>query len=328
MSKFTVDTSRDLEEEFEYLIFKSVFTISALSSDMATQELVNKLMETLKDLNLLQNTHMYTLVKELAKNCSDWNDNSLEPIIFAKLIGECSLTEEILNVAISILKTCLNPAKDTQLRSKFLLLIPEIFFCLKTPSNSALDELAKTNSKFLETSIEVIINEMIVPNVIWKAGRSAGAVRMSAIAALAMIIQSDVMQNVKIKISTIEGLLTLLTSVLDDDNKTTRLYVCKIYYIILKHFGKELSKDDLHKLYPEFIKRLDDANEEVRFEILSVFFVYMESLKANYDKVLYGAHLQMIFENILLYLDDSNLDIQSRVFSKLRKVFKKRSNIY
>ncbi len=317
MSKFTAESSKDLEEEFEFLIFKSVFTISALASDPVTVLQVNKLAQTLKELNLVNNTHMDTLIKELSKNSPDWNDNSLEPIIFAKLIGECSLTEQILNVAISILKTCLNPSKDTQLRSKFLLLIPEIFFCLKTPSYSALDELSKTNSKFLEASIEVIINEMIVPNVIWKAGRSAGAVRMSAIAALVMIIQSEVMQHVKIKLSTIEGLLTLLTSVLDDDNKTTRLYVCKIYYIILKYFGQKLSKDDLHKLYPEFIKRLDDANEEVRYEVLSVFFVYMESLKENYDKILYGAHLQMIFENILLYLDDSNTDVQLRVLSKL-----------
>lgn len=141
-----------------------------------------------------------------------------------------------------------------------------------------------------------------------------------------MLIQTNTMKHVQIKIATIEGLITQLIGVLDDDNKSTRLYVCKIYYIILKHFGKMLSKDLLHKLYPEFIKRLDDANDEIRLEILAVFTVYMDSLNSNYDNVLYGAHLQMIFENVLLYLDDSNPDVQQKVFSKLiifRKKFVK-----
>ncbi len=110
-----------------------------------------------------------------------------------------------------------------------------------------------------------------------------------------------------------------MISILDDENKSTRLYVCKIYFFILKYFGNILEKDQLHKLYPEFIKRLDDQHEDIRFEILNVFWVYMDSLKKNYDNNLYQSHLQMIYENILLYLDDSNKEIQLRVFGKFIK---------
>lgn len=158
---------------------------------------------------------------------------------------------------------------------------------------------------------------MIVPNIIWKAGRSAGAVRMSAIASLALLIQTNTVKNIQVKLATIENLIKLLVSVLDDDNKSTRLYICNIYHIILKHFGSMLSKEQLHKLYPEFIKRLDDPVDDIRFEILAVFGVYMKSLHtSDYDKVLYQAHLQMIFENVLLYLDDSNEQVQVKVFGK------------
>ena len=273
---------------------------------------------------------MFAFIKELKSNCDAWNDNSLEPIIFGKLIKESGnmskqiiepnsldlfefnrknkgLSEEIISLVIDILKTCLNPSKDVQLRTRFLLLIPDIFVGEM--------ELSKSMSH-LEKSIEVIINDMIVPNIVWKAGRSAGAVRMSAIASLALLIQTNTVKHIKVNLSTLEQLVKLMVSILDDDNKNTRLYVCKIYLILLKNFGNILEKDLLHKLYPEFIKRLDDQNEDIRFEILNVFWVYLESLNVNYDKILYQAHLQMIFENILLYLDDSNADMQLKVFSK------------
>ena len=112
-----------------------------------------------------------------------------------------------------------------------------------------------------------------------------------------------------------------MMSCLDDDNKSTRLYVAKIFLILLNNYRSRLSKDQLHLLYPEFIKRLDDQSDEIRFEILKVFFVYIDCLNNQYDKVLYQAHMQVIYENLLLYLDDSNFDVQLKVFSKKERPF-------
>jgi dynein assembly factor 5 len=268
-------------------------------------------MEKLVNYKMMRTNHMFKLFKELKSNCDSWNDNSLEPIVFGKLIKDCGLAEEILNIVIEILKICLNPSKDVQMRSRFLLLIPEIFLSSKKEEEVQTEQ----SLRYLSSCIEAIINDMIMPNVQWKAGRSAGAVRMTAIASLALLIQTNTVQHIQVKLTTIENLIKVMITVLDDDNKSTRLYVCKIYLVILKYFGSILHKDHLHKLYPEFIKRLDDQSEEIRFEILNVFWVYMESLKKDYDKILYQAHLQMIFENILLYLDDSNPDVQLKVFS-------------
>lgn len=305
LSKFTVEVCDDLKAEADYLLFKTVFTLSALCNNNF------KLIKSLKEENSMDVEHMFRLVKELKNNCDAWNDNSLEQIVFAKLIKDYGLAQEIVKIVIDIFKICLNPTKDAQLRTRFLLLIPEIFHSSKKEDGKSCG--------FLETSIEVIINDMIIPNIMWKAGRSAGAVRMSAIASLALLIQTNTVKNIQVKLATIENLIKLLISVLDDENKSTRLYICNIYHIILKHFGPDLSKDLLHKLYPEFIKRLDDPVDDIRFEILAVFSVYMRSLNtANYDKILYQAHLQMIYENVLLYLDDSNPQIQTKVFELLK----------
>ena len=47
-----------------------------------------------------------------------------------------------------------------------------------------------------------------------------------------------------------------------------------------------------------------------------LFNIYIESLNQDYDIILYQAHLQTIYENVLLYLDDPNLEIQLKIFSK------------
>jgi dynein assembly factor 5, axonemal len=119
----------------------------------------------------------------------------------------------------------------------------------------------------------------------------------------------------------------LISSTLDDENKSTRLYVCDLLHTILRLNGNSaiiLSIDMLHKLYPELIKRLDDQSEEIRIKTLDVFRVYVDCLFGNggqpgvYDHVLYQAHTQFIYENLLLYLDDSNSSVQAKVIGKFR----------
>ncbi len=35
--------------------------------------------------------HLLSFVNELSVNCDSWNDNSLEPIIFTKLLIDCGI---------------------------------------------------------------------------------------------------------------------------------------------------------------------------------------------------------------------------------------------
>lgn len=77
------------------------------------------------------------------------------------------------------------------MRTRFLLLVPEIFL-----------------SSFMESCFETILNNMIMPNIIWKAGKSANAVRMSAVASLALIMQIDVVKSIEVIVIYIKLLKT------------------------------------------------------------------------------------------------------------------------
>jgi hypothetical protein len=113
------------------------------------------------------------------------------------------LSEDVINEVICILKSSLDPSKEPQLRTRFLLLIPEIFSSTSTKT-SVTRELGgglndnSQNKFYLEKCVEELINDMILPNISWKAGRSASAVRMTAIASLALIMQEDAIKTINV----------------------------------------------------------------------------------------------------------------------------------
>lgn len=163
---------------------------------------------------------------------------------------------------------------------------------------------------------------MLLPNLTWRAGRTAGAVRMSATASLALIIDS--IGEIPLNGNSIDTLTKQVLACLDDDQKSTRLYACKIFSTVLDtQLADTLSNDQLHKFYVEFIKRLDDQSDEIRAEMINVFRGYFKCLtkSGTYDKILYKAHLENIFENLLLYLDDTDQTFQLKIFGKYQILF-------
>lgn len=296
----------DTRDKLEYLLFKILFTIWALANEDQLRLRTNEVVESIQEKNTSK-SHSIKFINELKCNCESWTDNAFEPIIFCFLAKKQGLGNEILTNVMSILKTCLNPNKDIQMRTNFLLLIPELF--------SSTCESSEKN--FLHNCFEEILNQMIIPNIVWKAGRSAGALRMTACASLVLLMQNKAIKTISLNGESIDKMIKMLLSTLDDDNKSTRLYVARVFLMALDYYGHRLDKDQLHKLYPEFIKRLDDQSEEIRLEILKIFYVYFSCLNQNYDKILYQAHLEMIFENLLLYLDDANQEFQIKILSNI-----------
>ena len=131
MSKFTLEFSPELAAEFEYLMFKNVFSLTSLITEPSAKASADQLTASLKSANIMAEASMRRLVRELSSNCQAWNDNSFEPIVFAKLVKDYGLSEETVATVTGMLKVCLEPSKDVQLRTRFLLLIPEIFHCAK-----------------------------------------------------------------------------------------------------------------------------------------------------------------------------------------------------
>ncbi len=106
-----------------------------------------------------------------------------------------------------------------------------------------------------------------------------------------------------------------MLATLDDENKQTRVYTCRILKILYETHKTQLSSEQLNQMYTELLKRLDDSSDEIRNLILDIFDVYFKLLiSKDYDKVLYQAHIQVIYQGLLIHLDDTNQNIQDKTF--------------
>jgi hypothetical protein len=123
---------------------------------------------------------MPKLIDELKETSNLWNENSYDRLVFQTLIIESDLiVDKYIDKIVEILDENLNINKDGETRSKFLILLSQITL-----------KCDQTNTNNLIKHIESIINRMVIPNVIWKAGRVSNAIRMTATATLLTIFQS------------------------------------------------------------------------------------------------------------------------------------------
>lgn len=71
----------------------------------------------------------------------------------------------------------------------------------------------------------------------------------------------------------------------------------------------------------ELLKRLDDGSEEVRSAALVALKLWLSSLTKEYDPKFYAAHLQFLFQQLLLFLDDPDSSVQEQVLGESASVW-------
>ena len=81
--------------------------------------------------------------------------------------------------------------------------------------------------RFSPEHVATIAFNMVAPNLVWKAGQKAAAVRTVAIATLWALLRSGLVSR-KTSLEMFPRLLTQLTSSLEDDARTTRLTAVKV----------------------------------------------------------------------------------------------------
>jgi len=65
------------------------------------------------------------------------------------------------------------------------------------------------------------------------------------------------------------------------------------------------------------LKRLDDSSEEVRGVALQALGLWLSSLTGDYNPELCAAHLQLLFQQLLLHLDDPDVSVQDDVLGEM-----------
>lgn len=112
--------------------------------------------------------------------------------------------------------------------------------------------------KFLKFSISfyfygviLFLAGVIVPNLVWKAGRTAEALRTITVTCFLAILQSHGINTDETVMFLLDSLVPLLLTLVEDASRKTRLYSCHALCHIVSAAQKmcKLSAEHIHNIY-------------------------------------------------------------------------------
>lgn len=305
-------------------LFTVLVTVLAMSNDEGIRERMRAILLSLASVQGLRSSqdlysaHAQQLLDSYQDGYAMWNNHSVERLVFDALMMESGpVVGEMLDDVIPVLSVNLNPEKDAELRLKFFNLLSRLMMNAPNTldSQQRFDDFAVT-----------VVKDMILPNCVWKAGRTAGAIRTTAVSCLWALLKSGVLTTEKL-ITVTDDLMTQMKSLLEDDNNSTRLITCRVMMHIFTIAGSALDQHKLHNMYPDLLKRLDDSSDDIRVAVSKTFVAYLDCFEDQYNVDLYKAHLEEIYKGLLVHLDDPDQKIQEALLEVLMRAAKLKPNM-
>ncbi|XP_077172336.1 dynein axonemal assembly factor 5-like [Paroedura picta] len=215
---------------------------------------------------------------------------------------------EVLQELFLILKTCLQTSKDPLMHLKVFSTLSQL---LQEPSKTVNSEGHFCNY------LEIMIKDILAPNLQWQGGRTAAAIRTMAVSCLWALIYSELLSPEE-TLNVEHLLLPAILATLDEDCKVTRSLSCQIITVFLETNGKQFPSKKLTTIYPELLKYLDDASHDVRLEAAKALVSWFRCVNDD-KKALLNANIEFIYQGLLVELDDLNQNIQLAVFDVLKE---------
>ncbi|XP_014839107.1 PREDICTED: dynein assembly factor 5, axonemal [Poecilia mexicana] len=295
-------------------LLQVLVTIQSLSTD---PQLSAKALESVHflskvqglDLLELYRRHMGQLLDWLSASVNTWSSYSPQRLqLHIVLTQSGPVIGEFLSQLMPLLHNCLQPNRDMEMRMSVFTMLAKLLLDAKNTLDS--------QGHFRDES-EKFLRDVLLPNLVWHAGRTAAAVRTSALSCLLALLHGGAVTPGQL-LSLEEKLSPLVLSALDEDSQMSRLLACRSLSATLQLVGTSLHHEALNKIYPELLKRLDDSSQEVRSAALRAVALWLSSLTGGYDPELCAPHLQLLFQQLLLHLDDPDSSVQDQVLEVLK----------
>ena len=168
------------------------------------------------------------------------------------------------------------------------------------------------NGRAISDGAEVVIKDIILPNLVWRVGRVEATIRKVALAACyGMLKAGSVKHEVLYKVAA--TLVPRICSNLDDQESTPRQISCLCLTVLFDRLKGAFGDQALREIYPKLIARLDDSSDAVRLSICSTLnqFLQCSPIKEHYR----GTMIDYILDQLFIHLDDPDLNIQNAVLS-------------
>ncbi|XP_053551100.1 dynein axonemal assembly factor 5 [Bombina bombina] len=307
------------QEDCKDVSFYCMKILITILASPASENLYDKVQRTLLTLAEVQGLHglqdlyrlhIQQLLEWVSEKCEHWTSFSVERVQFEVIVTESGpVVGEVLHLLMPILKTYLQPTKDPQMRLKIFTMLSKLL--LKA------NETVNSQGQFHHYS-ESLIKDVFVPNLKWCAGRTAGAIRTVTISCLWTLLQSEVLSPQEI-LQVQDVLMSQVITTLEEESKISRLMSCRIIRTLLSICKHQLDPDKLNKIYPELLKRLDDASDEVRDTAAKTLGLWFKCINHEYERTTYRSHIEFLYRGLLLHLDDPDNSLQETLLEVLKE---------
>lgn len=169
-------------------------------------------------------------------------------------------------------------------------------------------------SELLHPFATRLLDKTIIPNLVWKAGGMASALRKLSAAVLFSMLRKECISPFSL-FETATQLLPIIKSNLDDDDAATRQLTCLSTAIIFKNLPCPLGEDTVLKFYPSLLKCLDDSCENIRFASCGALSAFFKAAPSHHFNS--GVYENMV-EQLLIHMDDPDSRVQDAIYDVLR----------
>lgn len=275
--------------------------------------------EELKDVEELYKSHLRLVIKLISSNPESWTIYSPEFLIFqACLVYTGPVASQSLDLILSILRKTMSKESDPELRLKQFLLLSN--YLIRRQETL---KLAENLTEFISS----ILDEIVVPSLVWSAGRVAEAIRTAAVGCLCAALDEDpkdtgenedqeestkLFPDSESFLKLYERVMPILITLAEDNARKTRLYSLRAIAQVMK-IGEKLSclrDEHIHQTYYVVLKRLDDGSDEVRFVAVKTLGIVWAAAPKDYDKVFGKNHVDALYTSAIVHLDDPDPKFQ------------------
>ncbi|KPJ02619.1 HEAT repeat-containing protein 2 [Papilio xuthus] len=317
------------------------FTVYAMPYDDKMQFLALSNLDKLRQLEdcgrtltTLYDKHIRRILVDITSDALTWT--LLTP---DRCLLECVLLNagyamgSQLHLLAPLLRECLaTPQVDPEVKLK-------VFTALSTVLLRRQTNFSKCDTDKLESFLKIVIEEIIVPNLVWAPGRTAEAIRTAAAACLCSALQDDPQtclddkgadgdaNDKKVNLfpskeclePLLERVVPLVCAAADDNSALTRQHALRAAACLATLAATRgcFTPELLHKMYFVVLKRLDDSSDKVRsFAVRTVRTLFSQRPRP-YDTVVFGAHVDALYSAMLIHLDDPDEEFRKEMLAAL-----------
>lgn len=304
-----VDAAGSSCKTYQHGLFKILLQLGSIPQMQAhvkrVDDTINKLASScgIESSSDLFSIELSALLEEMKEDYENWDRNTADRFIFDMLVRRSfTAVVDYWETILMIIAANMEQDKDFELRMDMLALTEH--FLLQKELHSTIVFYS-----------EIILKMILLPSLQWKIGKPNVRIRKAAIVCIIKLMEQGLIEEEKMYAS-LKPLFNYLKNCLDDDWTNDIRYASVVLVRnLIEYMHGSFDKDDFDMVYPELLKRLDDAQDGIRIETCKVFTVFFTYLPNPWSSSLY----EYTVKNIFIHLDDNNEDIQKAIMEVLKK---------